>query len=197
MIKKILILILLMLLIQGCGSFTKIKTTPFQGSPGYEVSGKIKRLNRNQGIFTVQVNVEEVWYEGHVNVYKDRGMMLGSFNVYTRRFAKVTRQTKKRSLFDFENEFKIKIFQKLGNKSVVSIPFKKTVLSDDLIKFKVDSSFFNSSLKEVYVDIALNKKSTANTLKKVGGSYGKTKGSVVRLNSSIELCLTCSANKGV
>lgn len=197
MIKKAMVLIPLLLLMLGCGSFTKIRTTPFQGSSGYSISGKIKKLDREQGVFTLQVNIDKIWYEGNVDVYRERGMMLGSLKVTEKHFPKVTQKSHPQSLFDFENDLTIEVLEKSGPSHSVAIPFKSTLLSDDLIKFKVDRRFFGSSVKDIFVNISLDRKNTVTTIKKDRRSYGQIEESTVQLASRIELCLTCSANKGV
>jgi hypothetical protein len=193
--KKLFILIPVLTTLVGCGSFTKLKEIPFKGEPGLEIEGKIKRLNREAGFFTVQLAVKKAWYEGDTTVYERRGMLIASFTPEILKYPHVKKKTQKMSLYDYIGRINISVW--FGTPGALrNVPFRKVVIADDMLKIYIDKKYFHAYKEDVYASFSLDSRQYADSLAE-GRKDGTVRRTYVRLNSKFKICVTCKATKGI
>jgi len=180
--KRLFLLILTLTLITGCGGrVIRLADIPFKGNSAYAISGTLKEIDSKHGTFTAQLDITEVWYEGVTKAYRSPGGLLGRTRYFTR--PKINQKQRMHPIHDVQDDINIKVIENQGG-SKKNIPFKTKILSDNLMKFIIDSGVLSSLSSDIHVHISLNSDGIVNTLTKDEGNVQR------RVNTSIELSPT-------
>lgn len=193
---KLLILLFTASIISGCGHFKKIDTEAYTGNYGYQVSGQIKRLDPKTNSFTVAINLEQVRYEGQVNIYSSKGDLPLDWHGWGSPSYDInpdmTRKSHPVSLYDHIDRLSISVFRKSNGNSPVR--YTKTLISDNLIKIKINEQLTGYQTAPLYIKVESSLDSKISKIKRESGARSYWSKDIVydNLKNSVELCVTCS-----